>query len=102
MPETVTDTLITGRFKSHQKAGDGSGWVQDMGVYARRVDLTVVGQVTTIYKGWAAYGTVNSDPLWRIQRIIIDETVGLVLTDGQAGTGAFNQDYSDRENLSYS
>ena len=99
---TRFDTLIAGRDPAHQKAGDGSAWVQDMGVYARRVDLTVAGSITTIYKGWATYGTLETTLAWRIQKLVLDESSGLILTDGQAGDGSFDQDYSDRVNLSYS
>lgn len=96
-----TDLLVQGRNLAHQKAGDGSAWTQAMGVYARRMDLETVGAVTTMYKGWAEYGSLDSAPAWRIQKIIIDESNGLVLTDGQAGTGDFDQIYDDREALSY-
>lgn len=94
--------LIQGKDPAHQKAGDGSAWVQDMGVYARRIDLTVSGSITTIFKAWADYGTTEGSAAWRIQKIVLDESSGLTLTDGQAGTGAFDQIYTDRASLSYS
>ncbi len=96
-----SDLLLQGREQAHQKAGDGSAWIQQMGVYARRVNLDVVGAVTTIYKGWADYGSATSATVWRVQKIVIDETTGLILTDTQAGTGAFDQIYDDRTSLTY-
>ena len=97
-----TNLLLGGRDPAHQNAGDGSAWVQQMGVYARRLDLTVSGSITTIFKGWADYGTAEGSPAWRIQKIVLDESSGLTLTDGQAGTGAFDQIYTNRAALSYS
>ena len=97
-----TDLLLHVRDPAHQLAGDGSAWVQDMGVYARRLDLKEVGVVTTIYRGWADYGSDETNPLWRIQKIVLDETSGLTLTDGMAGDGDFNEIWTDREGLSYS
>lgn len=96
-----SDLLLQGRERAHQKAGDGSAWVQQMGVYTRRVNLDVAGSITTIYKGWADYGTATSAAAWRVQKIVLDETTGLILTDTQADTGAFNQVYDDRTSLTY-
>lgn len=98
----MTGILQRGQDLDNQYAGKGSGWVQDMGVYARRIELIEVGVVTTIYKAWAEYGSAESAAVWRMQRLVLDETVGFTLEDGQAGEGEFNQIWDDRVSLSYS
>ena len=97
-----SEILLRGKDLHNQNTGKGSGWVQDMGVYARRIELLEVGAVTTIYKGWAEYGSAENAAVWRMQKLTLDETAGFTLEDGQAGEGKFNQIWDDRGSLSYS
>jgi len=96
---TEADILLQGR-GVHQNAGQGSAWVQDMGVYQRKVELRTVDSVTTIYKGWAAYGSATADATWLIQRIILDDSQGLDVQDQSAGLD-FTQVWDSRASLTY-
>ena len=83
--------------------GPVGAWVNELPQYARRVESRTVGQVTTIYKGWAAYGTAESADAWMIQRTVIDESVELDVTDGLAGgvAGDFNYSWTGRAGHTY-
>ncbi len=96
--------LLQGREAAHQNAGDGSAWVQQMGVYAKRVDLTASGAITTIYKGWAGYGTAESAESWLIAKLVLDESSGLTVTEGVAGGVAnkFTFSWTNRTGHTYS
>ncbi len=85
----MAETLIAGRDRVRQLAGEASAWVGEMPQYAKRTELRIVGAVTTIYKGWADYGSLESASAWMIVRIILDETTGLDVDEGIAG-GAVN------------
>lgn len=84
--------------------GPVSSWVGEMPQYARRVESRTVGQVTTIYKGWAPYGSAEGDSVWMIQRTVIDETVELDVSDGLAGgeAGDFAYSWTQRASHTYS
>ena len=98
----MTEILIRGKGTDDQYAGKGSAWIQDMGVYARRVEIIEAAPITTIYKAWAEWGSADNAAVWRIQRIYIDESANFIMTDGQAGTGSFTDVWDDRASLSYS
>lgn len=89
MPDP-SNLLHQGRTPYHQNAGKGSAWVQEMGVYAKRVEIRTVGDVTTIYKAWAEYGTLESAADWMIVQVILDASVELDVTEGIAG-GVINE-----------
>lgn len=100
----MSSVLFQGKGRVHQNAGSGSAWVQQMGVYARRVELTVSGAITTIYKGWAEYGTEESADDWLIVKLVLDEASGLTVTNGVAGgqSNKFNFSWTNRTGHSYS
>lgn len=81
--------LISGREEFQQLAGKGAAWVGEMPQYAKRVEIRTVGAVTTIYKGWADYGTAESAEDWMIVKLTLDDTSGLDVVEGIAG-GAVN------------
>jgi len=99
-----TDLLIAGKDAAHQLAGQGSAWVQDMGVYARRIEIRTVGAITTIYKGWAPYGSAEAAAVWMIARLILDATTELDVTDGIAGgvSNTFSFTWTGRAGHAYS
>lgn len=84
--------------------GPVGAWVNELPQYARRIESRTVGNITTIYKGWALYGAAEADSVWMIQRIVIDESVDLDLTDGLAGgeAGEFGFSWTGRAGHSYS
>lgn len=100
----MSAVLFQGKGRVHQNAGSGSAWVQQMGVYARRVELTASGAITTIYKGWAEYGMEESADDWLIVKLVLDETFGLAVTEGVAGgqSNKFNFSWTNRTGHSYS
>jgi len=87
-----------------QLAGDGSAWVNELPQYKKLTDLKTVGSITTIYNGWAAYGSAETSEVWMIQRIILDETTGLDASDLMAGgqVGDFSYRWDQRASHSYS
>ncbi len=99
------DILVQGK-AVRQLAGDASAWVDEMPQYAKRIELRTVGQVTTIYKAWAAYGTAESAASWMIVKITLDETSGLDVTEGLAGgvagIDAFAYSWDNRASHTYS
>jgi hypothetical protein len=64
-------------------------------VYARRVDMS--GDVS-VYKGWAASGSDDASPVWRISKTIIG-AVDVVTT--WVGGGAFAYAWTDRVTYTY-
>ena len=97
-----TDILMRGRGGADQYVGGGSAWVQQMPVYAARVDSQTAGDITTIYKGWAEWGTADGAAGWRITKTVLDETGGnLALTEGIANNGDFISRWTDRDTLTY-
>jgi hypothetical protein len=73
-----------------------------MGVYARRVEMRKIGDVTTVYKAWADYGSAEGDEVWRIHRIIFDESVDFDLEETAALGDTFDSAWTDRASLTYS
>jgi hypothetical protein len=67
-------------------------------VYAKRVDFI---SDALIYRGEAAVGTANAQPLWRICRITIGSDDD-VTEEWAAGTAAFDKVWADRAALGYS
>ncbi len=103
MPDSE-NLFIQGRGPNRQNAGHGSAWVQDMGVYAKRVEIRTVGAITTIYKAWAEYGTANSATSWMVAKVTLDATTELDVIEGIAGgvANVFNFTWDDRASHSYS
>lgn len=81
----AADILIQGRDPVLQLAGPGAAWVNELPVYARRIEANTVGSITTFFKGWAPYGSAEGSAVWMVQRIVLDQTTELDLTDGIAG-----------------
>lgn len=54
-----------------------------------------------IYKGEAAPGSSNTDPVWRIHRLTIGDD-GDVIEEWAVGTAVFDKRWSDRLTYSYS
>lgn len=95
-----TDLLLQGR-NVQQLASDGAAWTMDMGTQKRIIEIIENGNITTMYKGFAPYGTPESQPAWRIQRIIMDENNDFELRDEIAGNGEFDQIWDNRAALGY-
>lgn len=81
----IAKVLISGRDEFMQLAGKGSAWIGEMPQYAKRTELRTAGTVTTIYKGWADYGSAESASVWMIVKITLDEVSGLDVVEGIAG-----------------
>lgn len=96
--------LLSGRDEAVQLAGEASAWVGEMPQYARRVEIRTVGAVTTIYKGWADYGSAESVAAWMISKITLDTTTELDVVDGIAGgsVNLFTFTWDGRAGHSYS
>lgn len=77
--------LTSGRDSFDQMVGPAAAWVELMPQYTKRIELRVVGAITTIYKGWALPGTLEATGEWLVEEIILDETVGLDVSDKLAG-----------------
>ena len=77
--------LVKGKDSFDQMVGPASAWIEAMPQYTKRIELRVVGVITTIYKGWALPGTLEATGQWLIEKIVLDETVGLDMTDELAG-----------------
>lgn len=85
----AVDFLLRGKDLNDQMVGPASAWVSEMPQYARRLEKTVSGTVTTIYRAWALYGTAEGANAWMVQRIQITKSGTTVdLTDGLAGGDA--------------
>jgi hypothetical protein len=67
-------------------------------VYTKLIDD--VSTVSTLYLGEAVPESVESDPVWRIQKIVFDAN-GNVDSVRFAGTGTFTQVWNDRVSLTY-
>lgn len=67
-------------------------------VYATRIDFV---DATTMYKGEATVGTLDSEPLWRIQKMVtaVDDDVTITWADGNA---EFDNIWNNRASLTYS
>ncbi len=100
----MAETLIAGRDRVRQLAGEASAWVGEMPQYARRVEIRTVGAITTIYKGWADYGSSEGVAVWMISRIILDSTTELDVDEGIAGgsVNLFTFTWDGRAGHSYS
>lgn len=101
MPENLFQQAQNG---FRQNAGKGSAWVQEMGVYAKRVEIRTSGAITTIYKGWAEYGTAEAAGAWMIVKVTLDATVELDVIEGIAGgvINVFTFTWDGRAGHSYS
>ena len=77
--------LVRGKDSYDQMVGPASAWVDLMPQYKKLTELRIVGAITTIYKGWALYGTAEATAEWMIEEIIIDETIGLDGSNKLAG-----------------
>lgn len=66
--------------------------------YAKRTDF--VGD-TVIYKGDAAVGSLDAEPVWRIRKLTI-ATDGDVKEEWANGSASFNAVWDDRAALTYS
>ena len=71
---------------------------EDEAVFAKRVDFA---DDTTIYRGEAAVGTADAQPLWRIRRITLAGD-GDVTEEWAGGTAAFDKVWADHLTLGYS
>jgi hypothetical protein len=71
----------------------------DTTVYTQRVDLVTD---YLIYKGWALAGALESDVVWRIQKIIIDDVTGDVTKIFADGNTEFDNAWDDRLLYNYS
>lgn len=100
----MAKTLIAGRDRVRQLAGEASAWVGEMPQYARRVEIRTVGAITTIYKGWADYGSAENATVWMISRIVLDSTTELDVDEGIAGgsVNLFTFTWDGRAGHSYS
>jgi len=65
--------------------------------YAKRTDF--VGD-TVIYKGEAAVGALDADPVWRIRKLTI-ATDGDVKEEWAGSNASFNKNWNDRDVLIY-
>ena len=65
--------------------GPAAAWVEMMPQYTKRIEGRTVGNVTTFYKGWALPGTAESAATWLIERILLDVTTELDVTNELAG-----------------
>lgn len=65
-----------------------------------RTAMVVAGATQTIYQGFAHPGSVETDPLWLIQRTTLtaDGSTTTLFAGGQA---LFNQVWADRASLAY-
>lgn len=97
------ELLLEGRDGARQVAGRGSAWTQEMGVYAKRVEIRTSGAITTIYKGWAEYGSSEGSTSWMIAEVILDTTTELDVTEGIAGgvSNKFDFTWSGRAGHTY-
>lgn len=66
--------------------------------YAERTDF--VGE-NIIYKGWAVPGSLTTQPVWRVQRIVIDDVNDDVSKQWANGTALFDKVWDDRASLTY-
>lgn len=100
----ATEILFRGKGRNNQMVGDTSAWVGEMPQYARRIEARAVGSVTTFYKAWAPFGSAEGDAVWMVQRLVLDETVNLDVTDGIAGgvAGEFGFTWTGRAGHTYS
>ncbi len=100
--------LIRGKESYDQMVGPASAWVDLMPQYRRKVELRTVGNITTIYKGWSLFGTLDATAEWMLQQIIIDVTTELDVTEGLAGgnpaqgNDPFNFTWTGRAGHAYS
>jgi hypothetical protein len=101
---SVTEILLRGKDINDQLVGEASAWINEMPQYARRIEIRTVGDITTIYKAWALYGSGEGDAVWMIQQIILDATTELDVTDGLAGGKAavFTFTWTGRAGHTYS
>lgn len=67
-------------------------------VYTKLIDD--VSTISTLYLGEAVPESLESDPVWRIQKIVFDSS-GNVDEVRFAGTGTFTQIWNDRTSLTY-
>jgi len=99
----ATEILLRGKDMNNQMVGETSAWVGEMPQYARRIEIRTVGDVTTIYKAWAPYGSAEGSAVWMVQRIVLDSSTELDVDDGLAGgvAGAFGFTWTGRAGHSY-
>ena len=100
----ATEILQRGKDLNNQMVGETSAWVGEMPQYAKRVEIRTVAGVSTIYKAWAPYGSAEASSVWMVQRIVLDGTTELDVTDGLAGgeAGQFAYSWTGRAGHSYS
>ncbi len=96
--------LQSGRDEAVQLAGEASAWVGEMPQYARRVEIRTVGAITTIYKAWANYGSLENAQAWMIVKFTLDTTTELDVIEGIAGgsVNLFDFTWDGRAGHSYS
>ena len=91
LPEVMVTTVGT-------QGPPGAAFNEDDAVFAKRVDFA---DDTTIYRGEAAVGTTDAQPLWRIRRITLAGD-GDVTEEWASGSAAFDKSWNDRATLGYS
>lgn len=72
---------------------------EDEMLYAKRTDFY---NDDTIFKGEAEVGTLDSEALWRIHRLIISDVDGDVTEEWAEGTGTFDKIWNNRLDYTYS
>ena len=77
--------LHRGKDSYDQMVGPASAWVESMPQYTKRIEGRTVGNVTTYYKGWALPGTAEATAEWMVERILLDVTTELDVTNELAG-----------------
>lgn len=112
-PVNSETTLIREEVLTVVEAGDPERVIVEVGIpgpagapgiaeedmpYAKRTDF--VGD-SVIYKGRAAPGAIDTDPVWQISRLTIGEG-GDVVEEWASGSAAFNKVWDTRAALSYS
>ena len=100
----ATQVLIRGKARNNQVVGETSAWVGEMPQYARRIEGRTVGLVTMFYKAWAPVGSAEGDSVWMVQRVVLDQSTELDVSDGLAGgiPGDFRYSWTGRAGHTYS
>lgn len=78
-------------------AGPAGPSAEDLEMLSERIDFI---SDSLLYKGWADPGTSESDPAWRIQKVVIgvDDDVAKTYPNGST---AFAFEWTERDNLTY-
>jgi len=96
----IVEVLTEGTQGPPGPPGPAGTTEEDM-TYARRLDMV---SESLMYRGEAAAGSSETDPVWRIRRITVTLSGALVDVSEQwaNGDGLFNNVWADRASLSYS